>query len=48
MTVDVVAHDIFFEPKELTIPANTDVTVNLPNEGAAATQLLDRCARHRR
>jgi uncharacterized cupredoxin-like copper-binding protein len=35
MTVDVVAHDIFFEPKEVTIPANTDVTFNLPNEGAA-------------
>src|SRR5215217_3145626 len=35
MTVDVVAHDIFFEPKGLTIPANTDVTVNVPNEGAA-------------
>jgi uncharacterized cupredoxin-like copper-binding protein len=35
MTVDVVAQDIFFEPKELTIPANTDVTVNLTNEGAA-------------
>jgi uncharacterized cupredoxin-like copper-binding protein len=32
----VVAQDIFFEPKELTIPANTDVTVNLTNEGAAA------------
>ena len=36
MTVDVVAQDIFFEPKELTIPANTDVTVNVRNEGAAA------------
>jgi uncharacterized cupredoxin-like copper-binding protein len=36
MTIDVVAQDIFFEPKELTIPANTDVTVNLRNEGAAA------------
>src|SRR5215218_3504454 len=35
MTVDIVAHDIFFEPSEATIPANTDVTVNLPNEGAA-------------
>jgi uncharacterized cupredoxin-like copper-binding protein len=35
MTVDVVAHDIFFEPKEVTIPVNTDVTFNLPNEGAA-------------
>src|SRR6185295_9198817 len=36
VTVDVVAQDIFFEPKELTIPANTDVTVNVRNEGAAA------------
>src|SRR5215218_4593001 len=35
MTVDVVAQDIFFEPKELTIPANTDVTMNVRNEGAA-------------
>jgi uncharacterized cupredoxin-like copper-binding protein len=35
VTVDIVAQDIFFEPKEVTIPANTDVTVNLPNEGAA-------------
>src|SRR5215204_1873013 len=35
VTVDVVAQDIFFEPKEVTIPANTDVTVNVPNEGAA-------------
>src|SRR5215218_5883797 len=35
MTVDIAAHDIFFEPSEATIPANTDVTVNLPNEGAA-------------
>src|SRR5215212_3063548 len=33
MTIDVVARDIFFEPKEVTIPANTDVTVNVPNEG---------------
>jgi uncharacterized cupredoxin-like copper-binding protein len=32
-TVDVVSFDIYFEPSELTIPANTDVTVNLPNEG---------------
>jgi uncharacterized cupredoxin-like copper-binding protein len=31
-----VAKDIFFEPKEVTIAANTDVTVTLPNEGAAA------------
>jgi uncharacterized cupredoxin-like copper-binding protein len=35
MTIDVVSNDIFFEPSEVTIPANTDVTVNLPNEGAA-------------
>ena len=33
MTVDVVSLDIYFEPSEVTIPANTDVTVNLPNEG---------------
>jgi uncharacterized cupredoxin-like copper-binding protein len=26
--------DIAFQPKELTIPANTDVTVSLPNKGA--------------
>jgi uncharacterized cupredoxin-like copper-binding protein len=32
-SVEVVSHDIFFEPKELTIPADTDVTVSLPNEG---------------
>jgi len=34
-TVDVIAQDIFFEPKEFTIPADTDVTVNVTNEGAA-------------
>jgi uncharacterized cupredoxin-like copper-binding protein len=34
MSVDVVSYDIYFEPKELTIPANTDVTVVLPNDGA--------------
>jgi nitrite reductase (NO-forming) len=28
--------DINFNPKELTIPANTDVTVSLPNTGATA------------
>ena len=27
--------DILFEPKAFTIPANTDVTVELPNNGAA-------------
>src|SRR5215210_3027967 len=35
-TVDIVAYDIYFEPKEVTIPANTDVTVMLPNDGVAA------------
>jgi cytochrome c oxidase subunit 2 len=30
----VEMHDIFFQPKEITIPANTDVTVNLVNNGA--------------
>ena len=29
----VESYDIYFEPKELTIPAGTDVTVTLPNEG---------------
>ena len=31
----VAAHDIYFEPKELTVPAATDVKIKLPNEGAA-------------
>jgi uncharacterized cupredoxin-like copper-binding protein len=35
-TAEVVSQDIFFEPTEITIPANTDVTISLPNEGAAA------------
>ena len=35
-TVDIAAYDIYFEPKEVTIPANTDVTVMLPNDGVAA------------
>lgn len=29
----VTSFDIFFEPKEVTIPANTDVTFTLPNDG---------------
>jgi nitrite reductase (NO-forming) len=29
------AYDIFFDPKEVTIPADTDVTINVPNHGAA-------------
>jgi uncharacterized cupredoxin-like copper-binding protein len=35
MSVEVVSQDIFFEPSEVTIPADTDVTMSLPNEGAA-------------
>jgi plastocyanin len=31
--VEVVSMDILFEPEEVTIPADTDVTVTLPNEG---------------
>lgn len=31
--VTIGAYDIYFDPKEVTIPANTDVTVNLPNNG---------------
>jgi uncharacterized cupredoxin-like copper-binding protein len=33
--VEVVSHDIFFEPDEITIPADSDVTFKLPNQGAA-------------
>jgi uncharacterized cupredoxin-like copper-binding protein/mono/diheme cytochrome c family protein len=33
---NVTAFDIYFEPKEITIPANTDVRFTLPNDGAAA------------
>ncbi len=29
----IESYDIYFEPKELTIPAGTDVTVTLPNVG---------------
>lgn len=29
----IESYDIYFEPKALTIPAGTDVTVTLPNEG---------------
>ena len=31
--VDLVMVDIAFQPAELTIAANTDVTINLPNQG---------------
>jgi uncharacterized cupredoxin-like copper-binding protein len=34
-TVTITSHDIFFDPTEVTIPAGSDVTVSLPNEGAA-------------
>jgi plastocyanin len=31
----VTSFDIYFEPTEVTIPANTDVPFTLPNDGAA-------------
>jgi uncharacterized cupredoxin-like copper-binding protein len=31
----VTSFDIYFEPKEISIPAGTDVTFTLPNDGAA-------------
>jgi plastocyanin len=31
----VESYDIYFEPDELSIPADTEVTVQLPNDGAA-------------
>jgi uncharacterized cupredoxin-like copper-binding protein/mono/diheme cytochrome c family protein len=33
---NVTSFDIYFEPAEVTIPANTDVPFTLPNDGAAA------------
>lgn len=33
--VTITMHDIYFDPAELTIPANTPVKVVLPNQGAA-------------
>jgi uncharacterized cupredoxin-like copper-binding protein len=35
----VESYDIYFEPKQLTIPAGTDVTVTLPNEGVTLHNL---------
>jgi uncharacterized cupredoxin-like copper-binding protein/mono/diheme cytochrome c family protein len=32
---NVTSFDIYFEPKEITIPADTDVPFTLPNDGAA-------------
>ena len=32
-TIDLIMVDLAFEPAELTIPANTDVTINLVNQG---------------
>lgn len=42
-SVDLVMVDLSFDPTELTIPANTDVTINLVNNGALPHQfaLLD-------
>lgn len=34
-TITVTMHDIYFDPKEITIPAGTDVTIVIVNEGAA-------------
>jgi uncharacterized cupredoxin-like copper-binding protein/mono/diheme cytochrome c family protein len=32
----ITSFDIYFEPKEVAIPANTDVTFTLPNDGVTA------------
>ena len=37
-TVDMV--DINYMPKEITVPANSEVTINLPNKGAAVHNFL--------
>ncbi len=34
--VEVVSYDIYFEPEAVAIPADTDVTFVLPNEGVTA------------
>ncbi len=34
-TTAVISRDIYFDPDGLTIPANADVTLDLPNEGKA-------------
>jgi nitrite reductase (NO-forming) len=34
--VTIEAYDIYFEPKEVTIPADTDVTIDLPNHSVTA------------
>jgi nitrite reductase (NO-forming) len=31
--VTIGSYDIYFDPNEVTVPADTDVTVNLPNNG---------------
>ncbi len=33
--ITITMHDIYFDPAEVTIPANTPVKVSLPNDGAA-------------
>ena len=33
-TVDLSAVDLAFQPKDFTIPANTDVTIDVSNDGA--------------
>jgi nitrite reductase (NO-forming) len=38
--VTITSHDIFFEPKEVTIPADTEVTIKLPNEGVTLHSFL--------
>ena len=47
-TVEVVSFDIYFEPEEFTIPANTDVTLTLPNEGVTLHNFAIDGAGHRR
>jgi plastocyanin/mono/diheme cytochrome c family protein len=34
-TYNVALHDNFFEPADLVVPANTDITLNLTNEGVS-------------
>ncbi|MFN8518604.1 MAG: PQQ-binding-like beta-propeller repeat protein [Chloroflexota bacterium] len=39
-TVELSAKDLFFEPKDITIPANTDVTIEVTNDGGVIHDLV--------
>ena len=44
----IEAHDISFNPTEIEVPSDTEVTILLPNLGCGPAQLQHRRARHQR